>query len=171
MDTFEQLRSRFASGDALIGIIGLGYVGLPLAHTLHAGGFRVLGFDIDPAKIEALTQGKSYLKHLGPEIANELSQSKRFAATTEFSRLSEPDAIIVCVPTPLGRHQEPDMSYVINSSRDIGRALRRGQLVVLESTTYPGTTRDDMLPAMLDARPKGAEPLVCGEDFFVAFSP
>lgn len=171
MNTFEQLESKFTSGDALIGIIGLGYVGLPLAHTLHAGGFRVLGFDIDPAKIEALAQGRNYLKHLGAELTNDLSRSSRFSATTDFARLREPDAIIVCVPTPLGKHQEPDMSYVINSSRDIGRTLRRGQLVVLESTTYPGTTRDDMLPAMFEARPSGAEPLECGKDFFVAFSP
>ncbi|MBL9000931.1 MAG: nucleotide sugar dehydrogenase [Phycisphaerae bacterium] len=171
MSTFEQLTSRFASGEALIGIIGLGYVGLPLAHTLHASGFRVLGFDIDPDKIDALAHGRAYLKHLGSEITTELSQSARFSATTDFDRLGEPDAVIICVPTPLGRHHEPDMSYVIRSSRDIGRTLRRGQLIVLESTTYPGTTRDDMLPAMLDARAKDAEPLVCGRDFFVAFSP
>ena len=171
MNTFEQLKTRFSSGDALIGIIGLGYVGLPLAHTLHAGGFRVLGFDIDPAKITALAEGRNYLKHLGAELTIDLSRSARFSATTDFTRLKEPDAIIVCVPTPLGRHQEPDMSYVINSSRDIGRTLRRGQLVVLESTTYPGTTRDDMLPAMLAARPPGSETLECGKDFFLAFSP
>jgi UDP-N-acetyl-D-glucosamine dehydrogenase len=171
MNTFPQLKSKFSSGDALIGIIGLGYVGLPLAHTLHAGGFRILGFDIDPSKIEALKAGRNYLKHLGAEMTTELSRSSRFSATTDFARLREPDAILVCVPTPLGRHQEPDMSYVINSAKDIGRTLRRGQLVVLESTTYPGTTRDDMLPAMLAARPAGAEPLVSGEDFFVAFSP
>lgn len=171
MTTFDDLKLKFTRADALIGIIGLGYVGLPLAHTLHAGGFRVLGFDIDQAKIDALAAGRNYLKHLGGEMTRELSESERFSATTDFSRLSEPDAIIVCVPTPLGRHQEPDMSYVINSSRDIGRTLRRGQLIVLESTTYPGTTREDMLPAMLGARPAGAEPLVCGQDFFVAFSP
>jgi UDP-N-acetyl-D-glucosamine dehydrogenase len=171
MNTFDDLLARFRSGDALIGIIGLGYVGLPLAHTLHSGGFRILGFDIDPAKIEALKEGRNYLKHLGDELTTDLSRSDRFSATCDFSRLREPDAVIVCVPTPLGRHQEPDMSYVINSAKDIGRTLRKGQLVVLESTTYPGTTRDDMLPAMLGERPAGAPPLACGEDFFVAFSP
>ncbi|MBC7835844.1 MAG: nucleotide sugar dehydrogenase [Phycisphaerales bacterium] len=171
MDVFSTLKSKLSSGNATIGIIGLGYVGLPLAHALHEGGFRILGFDIDPSKIEALAVGRNYLKHLGEEMTTTLSRSDRFRATADFSRLSEADAIIICVPTPLGKHQEPDLSYVINSGRDIGRTLRRGQLVVLESTTYPGTTREDLLPAMLEAQPKGAEKLVSGKDFFVAFSP
>ncbi len=171
MDTFQTLLTKFREGTALIGVIGLGYVGLPLAHTLHKGGFRVLGFDIDPAKMEALAKGENYLKHLGAELTTDLSKSDRFEATTDFSRLGEVDAIIICVPTPLGKHQEPDMSYVLNSARDIGRTLRKGQLIVLESTTYPGTTRDDMLPAMLAARPAGAPALEHGVDYFVAFSP
>lgn len=175
MSTEQTLFDKINRGDALIGVIGLGYVGLPLAHTLHrggaGGGFRILGFDIDPAKIESLARGENYLKHLGPEMAADLGRSERFRGTTDFSRLAEPDAIIICVPTPLGQHREPDLSYVINSGRDIGRALRRGQLIVLESTTYPGTTRQDLVPAMLAARPKNAEPLVPGKDFFVAFSP
>ncbi len=171
MSTFETLRAKFSTGDALVGIIGLGYVGLPLAHAMHEGGFRVLGFDIDPSKIKCLAEGTNYLKHLGEEMTTTLSRSKRFSATMDFSRLSEPDAIIVCVPTPLGRHQEPDLSFIVNSARDIGKVLRRGQLIALESTTYPGTTREDMLPAMLAARAPGAEPLSLGEDFFVCFSP
>jgi len=171
MSTFETLRAKLAAGEALVGIIGLGYVGLPLAHALHEGGFRVLGFDIDPSKIKNLAEGTNYLKHLGEEMTTTLSRSKRFGATMDFSRLSEPDAIIVCVPTPLGRHQEPDLSFIVNSARDIGKVLRKGQLIALESTTYPGTTREDMLPAMLAARPAGAAPLACGEDFFVCFSP
>ena len=171
MSTYETLRAKLATGDALVGVIGLGYVGLPLAHALHEGGFRVLGFDIDQSKIKNLAEGTSYLKHLGEEMTTTLSRSKRFTATMDFSRLSEPDAIIVCVPTPLGRHQEPDLSFIVNSARDIGKVLRTGQLIALESTTYPGTTREDMLPAMLEAQPKGAAPLACGEDFFVCFSP
>ncbi len=171
MTPHTHLLQRLQSGDALIGVIGLGYVGLPLAHAAHTGGFRILGFDIDPSKIEALAAGRNYLRHLGDDMVKELVAGGRFGATTDFDRLSEPDAIVVCVPTPLGHHQEPDLTYVTNSGRDIGRRLRRGQLIVLESTSYPGTTRDDLLKAILAARPAGAENLKCGEDFFVAFSP
>ena len=171
MPAFDDLKRRIQSGEALVGIIGLGYVGLPLAHALHEGGLPILGFDIDESKIVALKEGRNYLKHLGPELIQSLSKSKRFSSTTDFSRLGEVDVAIICVPTPLGRHQEPDLSYVLDSARAVGRTLRKGQLVVLESTTYPGTTRDDMIPAMLEARPKGAEPLTCGTDYFVAFSP
>lgn len=171
MDTFQTLLTRFREGSALIGVLGLGYVGLPLAHTLHAAGFRVLGFDIDPAKIEALAKSESYLKHLGEELAADLGTSPRFEATTNFRRLGEPDAIIICVPTPLGKHHEPDISYVLQSAREIGRTLRKGQLIVLESTTYPGTTRDELLPAMLATRLQSAATLEQGVDFFVAYSP
>jgi UDP-N-acetyl-D-glucosamine dehydrogenase len=171
MSAFDDLKRRIQSGEAIIGIIGLGYVGLPLAHALHEGGLPILGFDIDESKIVALKEGRNYLKHLGPEMVQALSKSKKFSATTDFSRLREVDVAIICVPTPLGKHQEPDLSYVLDSARAVGRTLRTGQLVVLESTTYPGTTRDDMIPAMLEARPKGAEPLKCGTDYFVAFSP
>ncbi|MBL8758491.1 MAG: nucleotide sugar dehydrogenase [Phycisphaerae bacterium] len=171
MTAFETLRAKLKSGDALVGIIGLGYVGLPLAHAFHEGGLPVLGFDIDPSKIECLKKGENYLKHLGAEMTTTLSRSKKFSATTDFARLAECDAVVICVPTPLGKHMEPDLSYIVNSARDIGRTLRAGQLVVLESTTYPGTTREDMLPAMLEARPAGAPALHCGKDFFAAFSP
>jgi UDP-N-acetyl-D-glucosamine dehydrogenase len=168
---YESLVGRIRSGDALVGVIGLGYVGLPLAHAMHEGGLRVLGFDIDPKKIEALGAGRNYLKHLGAEMTQTLSKSDRFEATTDFSRLGEADAILVCVPTPLGRHHEPDLSYVLVSGESIGRTLRPGQLIVLESTTYPGTTRDDFLPAMLAAAKASGADLAAGEDFFVAFSP
>ena len=168
---FEHLRTRLTEGSALVAVIGLGYVGLPIVQAMHAGGYRVLGFDIDPAKIEALAAGRNYLRHLGDEMVRELSTSGRFGATTDFDRLSEADAIVVCVPTPLGKHQEPDLTYVVNSGRDIGRRLRRGQLVVLESTSYPGTTRGELLKAIMESRPRGSDRLVCGQDFFVAFSP
>jgi UDP-N-acetyl-D-glucosamine dehydrogenase len=172
-----RLRERIESGGATVGIIGLGYVGLPLASALHRDGLGVLGFDVDQRKIDALARGENYLKHLGDEMTSDLSRSDRFEATTDFGRLGEADAILVCVPTPLGKHHEPDLSYVIDSARAIGRTLRRGQLIVLESTTYPRTTRDEFLPAMLEAASEAGclgdagEPLVCGEDFFVAFSP
>jgi UDP-N-acetyl-D-glucosamine dehydrogenase len=168
----HDLSDRIESGRALVGIIGLGYVGLPLAHALHRGGLPVLGFDVDPRKIEALRDGVNYLKHLGEEMTRELSASKRFSATTDLTRLGEADVVIVCVPTPLGRHQEPDLSYVVGSAAAIGRALRPGQLIVLESTTYPGTTRDDFLPAIIRAADGAGRPaLEPGRDFFVAFSP
>ncbi len=166
------LEERLDAGTATVGIIGLGYVGLPLASALHTGGFGVLGFDVDSSKIESLAAGRNYLKHLGQEMTAVLAASDRFDATTSFDRLVEPDVVIVCLPTPLGAHREPDLSYVIDAGRRIGATLRRGQLIVLESTTYPGTTRDEFLPAILDAaRQAGREPLECGKDFFVAYSP
>jgi len=168
---YESLLARIASGDALVGVIGLGYVGLPLAHAMHEGGLPVLGFDIDRKKIEALAEGRSYLKHLGPEMTRTLSASDRFEATNDFSRLGEADAVLVCVPTPLGKHHEPDLSYVLSAGEAIGRTLRPGQVIVLESTTYPGTTREDFLPAMLAAAGEAGRDLRSGEEVFVAFSP
>ncbi len=173
MPAHEALEKKIHAGNALIGIIGLGYVGLPLAHTLHRGGLPVLGFDIDPVKIAALKEGRNYLQHLGGEMVSDLSKSDRFSATTDMSRLGECDVIIVCVPTPLGKHQEPDLTYVINSGIAIGKTLRAGQLVVLESTTYPGTTRGDFAPAMMVAAKEAGrgDDLKLGENVFVAFSP
>ena len=171
MSAFELLKKKLQSGEALVGIIGLGYVGLPLAHALHQGGARVLGFDIDPSKIDALKAGTNYLRHLGDEMTRELSQSNRFSATTDFGRLTECDAIIICVPTPLGKRMEPDVSFVVNAGLAVGRTLRPGQLVCLESTSYPGTTREDLLAAMIQSAPPAAKKLQCGVDFFVAFSP
>jgi UDP-N-acetyl-D-glucosamine dehydrogenase len=168
---YQALKDSIQSGNALVGIIGLGYVGLPLAHALHEGGLPILGFDIDQTKIDALKAGKNYLVHLGPEMTQTLAASGRFDATTDFARLAEADAILVCLPTPLGRHHEPDLSYVIKAGEQIGRTLRPGQLIVLESTTYPGTTREDFLQAILASRPESARGLECGRDFFVAFSP
>ena len=167
----DSLQSKIQAGDALVGIIGLGYVGLPLAHTLHEAGARVLGFDTDPIKVRALTQGQSYIKHLGDSVAQSLSQSARFEATSDLTRLNEPDAIIVCVPTPLGPHHEPDLSFVTQSAAAIGRTLRAGQLIILESTTYPGTTRCDFVPAMVKAAADARRSVTLGTDVFVAFSP
>jgi UDP-N-acetyl-D-glucosamine dehydrogenase len=159
------LVEAIAARSACIGIIGLGYVGLPLAEAFHGAGFRVLGFDIDPAKIDALARGETYLKHVGETLAADLAASGRFEATADFARLGEADAILICVPTPLGPHLEPDLSFVEQTARDIAKTLRRGQLVVLESTTYPGTTRDVVRPIL------EAAGLDCGSDFFLAFSP
>jgi UDP-N-acetyl-D-glucosamine dehydrogenase len=168
---YEGLRQKIQNNTAVVGIIGLGYVGLPLAHALHGGGLRILGFDIDPKKIKALAEGRNYLEHLGPEMTRELASGGRFEATTDFDRLRDPDVLIVCLPTPLGKHHEPDLSYVVRAGEQIGRTLRAGQLIALESTTYPGTTRGEFLDAILACRPDSAKGLECGRDFFLAFSP
>jgi len=152
-------------------VIGLGYVGLPLASSLHAGGLSVLGLDVDPAKIEALERGENYLKHLGDQMTADLAASDRFAATSDFSRLADADVILVCLPTPLGKHHEPDLSYVVIAGEQIGKTLRKGQLIVLESTTYPGTTRGEFLEAIEREAAATGTSLRCGEDYFVAYSP
>jgi len=159
------IESKIASKSAVVGIIGMGYVGLPLANAFWRAGFPVLGFDVDPPKIEKLNRGENYLSHLGPDMVSEMVQSGRFSATADFSRLGEADAIIVCVPTPLGKHLEPDLSYVERTADDIAKTLRKGQLITLESTTYPRTTREIMLPRF------EAKGLKCGKDFFLAYSP
>ncbi len=167
-----ELHDRIDSKTALVGIVGLGYVGLPLADALHTGGLRVLGFDVDDSKIHQLERGENYLKHLGADMTERLAASGRFEATAAFDRLDEPDVILVCVPTPVGPHLEPDLTYVLNTARAIGARLRPGQLVVLESTTYPGTTRDEFVPAMLKAAEEaGRGHLELGKDVFAAFSP
>ena len=148
---YDRLLSKIAGREAVVGVVGLGYVGLPLAHAFHEAGLRVLGFDSDPGKIRSLSRGESYLRHLAASVFEELHGSERFEATGEFSRLSEADAVLVCVPTPLGRHHEPDLSYVVSAAKLAGAALREGQLIVLVSTTYPGTTRADFLPALAGA--------------------
>jgi len=164
----DALMQRIEHRSAVTGIVGLGYIGLPLAYTLHQGGLPVVGFDTDRDKLSMLANGRNYLEHLGTELVATLSGSERFEVTADFSRMAECDVIIVCVPTPLGPHREPDMSYVLATATVIGRSLRRGQLICLESTTYPCTTRDEFLPAILESAGDG---LVPGQDFFVAFSP
>lgn len=174
MSARTTLESRIADRTAVVGVLALGYVGLPLVRAFWTAGFNCLGFDVDPAKIDALARGENYLKHLGDDFVAEMTASDRFEATADFDRLSEADAILVCVPTPLGPHHEPDLSFVEQTARDIGRQLRPGQLVVLESTTYPSTTRDVMLPAMLaaaQAQAAGPYEPVLGEDLLVAYSP
>ena len=166
-----ELLARIERLEATVGVIGLGYVGLPLAHALHQGGLPIIGFDIDQGKIDAIKAGRNYLVHLGNELIASLRDSKRFQGTTDFGRLGEADVIIICVPTPLGKHWEPDISYILQTAEAIGKTLRPGQLVILESTTYPRTTRDDMMPAIMAAAGERAKCLEVGRDVFGAFSP
>ncbi|MEQ8845519.1 MAG: nucleotide sugar dehydrogenase [Phycisphaerales bacterium] len=165
------LHTKLDTNTALVGVIGLGYVGLPLAASLHAGGLPVLGLDVDTSKIESLERGENYLKHLGEDMTRTLAVSDRFEATTDFSRLAEADVVIVCLPTPLGKHHEPDLSYVVIAGEQIGKTLRAGQLIALESTTYPGTTRGEFLEAIEREAAKRGVSLKSGEDYFVAYSP
>jgi len=149
-----------------VGIVGLGYVGLPLMWTFHENGLPVIGFDIDQAKIDHLRSGTPYIKHLGKEMMQSLAASDHCDATTDFSRLKEADAILLCVPTPLNQYREPDMSYVISTTETVAHHLREGQLVILESTTYPGTTEEVMIPLL-----EKHSGLIAGKDFYVAYSP
>ncbi len=161
--------ARFGRGPVTVCVIGLGYVGLPLAHAFHRAGCRVIGLDTDPGKPAAFAARppRAYLKHLGQNIYDELAASDRFLATTDEAALDRADAVLVCVPTPLNERHEPDLSYVVRSAETIARHLRPGMLVVLESTTYPGTTRNEFLTPLLAAQPQ----LAPGRDYFVAFSP
>lgn len=162
---FLTLQEKIQTRSAIIGVIGLGYVGLPLVRTFVQAGFRCLGFDLDARKIEKLQRGESYIGHLPGEWIAEMVQAGKFSATSDMDRLAEADAILICVPTPLTDSRDPDLSYVENTAREIARSLRPGQLVVLESTTYPGTTRDIVLPILNERRRK------LGTDFFLAYSP
>jgi UDP-N-acetyl-D-glucosamine dehydrogenase len=164
-DPRNELLQKIAAKEAVIGIIGLGYVGLPLALVFEEAGFRVIGFDVDAKKPEALHRGESYIRHIGPERVAAAFAHGHISATTDFSRLSDCDAILICVPTPLGKHREPDISYIQKTVESIAAHARPGQLVVLESTTYPGTTREEIVPHL------EAKGLKCGTDVFVAFSP
>jgi UDP-N-acetyl-D-glucosamine dehydrogenase len=149
-----------------IAIVGLGYVGLPLSLQFARSGVNVLGLDIDSAKVESLNQGRSYIKHIESSAIAEHAKSGRLSASTDFSRVKETEAVIICVPTPLNKNREPDISYIIETGKAIAPHLQKGALVVLESTTYPGTTDED-LRAVLEAGSK----LKAGTDFHLAFSP
>ncbi|MFT4543190.1 MAG: UDP-N-acetyl-D-glucosamine dehydrogenase [Planctomycetota bacterium] len=163
-----KLKQRIATRSASVGVIGLGYVGLPLCHALLEGELHVVGYDTDTSKVDDLDKGRSYLAHLGEPMAKDFAKSDRFSATSDFDSLGQRDVVVVCVPTPIGPHQEPDLSYVHTAAAAIGRCLRKGQLIILESTTYPGTTRDEFLPTLLAAC---QEKMRVGKDIFVAYSP
>jgi UDP-N-acetyl-D-glucosamine dehydrogenase len=160
----EQLLDKIETKAVRVGIIGLGYVGLPLARAFSDRGIAVLGFDVDQFKIDKLERGESYIGHI-PDTAIGQMRERKFEATVDFRRLDEPDVVIICVPTPLTDTRDPDLTYVVNSTKAIALRLRPGQLVVLESTTYPSTTRDVVLPLLVAT---GLQP---GVDFFLAFSP
>lgn len=176
MSSLLDLTSRIRAKSAVVGVIGLGYVGLPLVRTFVEAGFRCLGFDCDQEKVERLRRGESYIAHLPGEWIKSCIDSGRFEPTAEMSRLAEADCILICVPTPLTDSRDPDLSYVEQTARQIAAVLRPGQLIVLESTTYPGTTRDVVLPILASGgqesggRSQGSS-LKIGSDFFLAYSP
>ena len=167
MEIIEKIQNKSAK----IGIIGLGYVGLPLGLEFAVKGFDVLGFDLDNEKIEYLEKGESYIKHIGSERINKSVKEGKLSATSDFSKISEVDAIIICVPTPLNEYREPDMSYVVGTARTIAEYMRAGHLIVLESTTYPGTTEEILLPLFRNAKSAGDSGYEVGKDFYLAFSP
>jgi UDP-N-acetyl-D-glucosamine dehydrogenase len=161
----DDLAARLRQKKATIGVIGLGYVGLPICVAACESGLRTLGFDVDPTKSQAINQGQSYLQHIPASRIGPLVAQGLLSATGDFSRLSEPDALLICVPTPLTAHLEPDLSFVVSTGQQIASHLRRGQLVVLESTTYPGTTVEVLRPILETSG------LKCDLDFYLAFSP
>jgi UDP-N-acetyl-D-glucosamine dehydrogenase len=161
-----EFKARIDNRQLTVAVIGLGYVGLPLIIGLHAKGFRVIGLDLDQDKITSLKDGRSYIAHIDDEEIKKFKSSSRFSGSTEPSAIRDADAVLICVPTPLTRHLEPDMTYIVSTCQSIAPHVRRGQLIVLESTTYPGTTRELMVPLL----EKGSG-LVADKDFHVAFSP
>lgn len=165
MNHLTDLSDKLKNRGAIIGVIGLGYVGLPLVLRFHEEKYSVIGFDIDPAKVKMLNQGQSYIKHVPTKKIEALAASKRFEASADYSRLKEADVLIICVPTPLNKNKEPDMSYIDATSDMIAKELRPGQLVSLESTTYPGTTRELLLPKF---ERRGFK---VGQDYLLVFSP
>jgi UDP-N-acetyl-D-glucosamine dehydrogenase len=165
VDRSGVLLERIAKRQAVVGVIGLGYVGLPLVLLYEEAGFPVIGFDVDDEKARRLTAGDSYIRHIGPERVQKAFAGGNARAVSDFGGLAECDAILVCVPTPLGKHREPDLRYIRATAETIAGNLRPGQLVVLESTTYPGTTREELLVRF------EATGLRCGTDYFLAFSP
>jgi len=160
------LLERIQKKDAKIGVVGLGYVGLPLVIEFCKSGFSVTGLDIDEKKIEALSEGKSFIKHIPDEKIQALNGVGSFKAITDFEQVKNLDCILICVPTPLNKNREPDMSYIVSTAKQIAPHMKKGQLIVLESTTYPGTTQDILLPEL-----EFGSGLKGNEDFFVAYSP
>ncbi|HYR30503.1 MAG TPA: nucleotide sugar dehydrogenase, partial [Gemmatimonadales bacterium] len=163
--TATALIAKAQDRSAVFGVVGLGYVGLPLVMELIRAGYRVLGFDVQRKVVDALNAGRSHIQDIPSDAVAAAVKTGRFSATADLARLKEPDAISICVPTPLSKTRDPDVSYVLAATESVKQALRPGQCIVLESTTYPGTTRELMLPALESTG------LKVGEDFFLAFSP
>jgi UDP-N-acetyl-D-glucosamine dehydrogenase len=161
----DQILSRIGDNTAVVGVVGLGYVGLPLAVELARNGFRTLGVDVAERVVDGVNARRSHVQDVPSEVLAAFVGEGLLSATTDLSRLAECDAISICVPTPLNKTKEPDLSYVVNAAQAVLKALRAGQLVILESTTYPGTTRDVLLPILEQS---GS---AVGEDFFLCFSP
>jgi len=170
MNYKDDLLNKIKLNSAKVGIIGLGYVGLPLAIEFSLKDFNVIGFDIDPKKIQILNSGRSFIKHIDSKKILTAVNDKKFFATNDFSKLVETDAVIVCVPTPLNENREPDMTFVKNTAEVIQKYIRKGQLITLESTTYPGTTEELLLP-LFENPLSSHEKFLVGKDFFLAFSP
>lgn len=164
MTDINKVVEKFKSRQALIGIVGLGYVGLPLMLRYNSIGFNVLGIDIDQAKVDKLNAGESYIEHIAAANITK-ARASGFEATVDFERSAECDALILCVPTPLNKYREPDMSFVINTTDALKPYLRAGQVVSLESTTYPGTTEEELLPRVQEGG------LVVGENIYLVYSP
>ncbi|HWN18819.1 MAG TPA: nucleotide sugar dehydrogenase [Gemmatimonadales bacterium] len=165
MSVTRDLIAKAERREILFGIVGLGYVGLPLAVELARAGYQVLGFDVNAEVVEGLNRGRSHVKDVTDSQLKEAMEGGRFSSTTDMARLSEPDAISICVPTPLSKFKDPDVSFIVAATDAVKQRLRRGQAIILESTTYPGTTREIMLPALASTG------LKVGQDFFLAFSP
>ncbi|MCM8711279.1 nucleotide sugar dehydrogenase [Clostridium sp. SYSU_GA19001] len=161
----EELMLKLKNRTAKLGVVGLGYVGLPLAVEKAKAGYDVIGFDVQSQKVEMVNEGHNYIGDIVDEDLKEIVNSGKLKATTDFSFVADVDAVSICVPTPLDKYKQPDLSYVVNSSKSIAKYLHRGMLVVLESTTYPGTTEEVLKPILEESG------LKCGKDFFLAFSP
>lgn len=161
----EELLLKLKNKTAKLGVVGLGYVGLPLAVEKAKAGYEVIGFDVQSKKVDMVNEGHNYIGDIVDEDLLNLVQLKKLKATTDFSFVKEVDAVSICVPTPLDKYKQPDLSYVINSSKSVAKYLHKGMLVVLESTTYPGTTEEVLKPILEESG------LKCGKDFFLAFSP
>lgn len=159
------LLDKINSKEAVIGVVGLGYVGLPLLMEFVEQGFKTIGFDVDGRKVEMLNAGKSYIKHIDENRVKSVRETNIFEATNDFGRIKDADCILICVPTPLTRHREPDMSFITGTAQTLAKHIRKGQFIVLESSTYPGTTEEVLKPILEESGLKG------DSDFWVAFSP
>ena len=165
MSHLDSILAKIENKQAVVGVVGLGYVGLPLAVEKAKAGFKVIGFDVQQSRVDQVNNAQNYIGDVVNEDLEEIIKSGMLEATTDYKRITEVDAVAICVPTPLDHHQQPDTSYVESSSKEIAKYAREGMLVVLESTTYPGTTEEIVVPALEE---KG---LVCGDTVFVAYSP